>query len=326
MGSSRPLTAWFFSKRGDRLTFMCSICCGVVSFLQEADICFKPGEMWALVGQRILYYGPGLGKAVHSVLAPGLWMLKNNAPLEALGWCYLRARGEAQALLFACLAQPKHIKTLVEEGGLSVECRDAASRTPLMVATAMLNEASVSALLECGADPNAVCGGEQQNSAFFLVKGSPVKTPKRRQQMLSILTRLLEAGLDLSLRDRRSRISLLHPDLLHCLPSSFLGQHLQAIAPSPLNGYTPLHYILESNNHFNRAEHTEGLLEALLDMDVDVQSTVGVTPLMIAAFKGSHRIMEALKRKHGADTQIKDNKGRGYEQYREHVSPAILFL
>ena len=336
----RQMVVTFFTRNGYR--FLRSIVCERMDFLGEVDLCFLPCEMWALHGRGILYYGPQEGSMLlcDDPEHVGGRMHKAFALLaggDALGAARhvrevlllpvdQRCFYAQETLLLAAVQMGRDacrlVKDLVDEAGMAIDACNGLGQTPLMMACSLLRADLAKALLERGADCDARCYAG--HTALYYTGLALADTRKKMSSREAIVSLLVDARAD-------TTGSLWQKGFLSdpiCIRRLLLGAG-SPTAAYPLNGYTPIHYLME-HNLFNGTRALEKALALLVESKVDVnaQSTTGITALMIASSKGNEESQALLVDVFHADSSLKDVNGEDSASYarkvRAHFSEGVL--
>jgi ankyrin repeat protein len=240
---------------------------------------------------------------------------------------------ELTPLLVALVKGKLEIARLLLEIRVDVERRGSPGQTALYMASSRGYVGLVRSLLDCGADPNAVCDDWDDDRDDVRFTALLVASQKN---MLEVARLLLEQGADPNYEDNYGR-SALHLVSRH--PSSDLARLLLDHGANPnavhKQGHTALHeaslygriavvaLLLEYGANVNARDKdgwtplhcvaSEGYLELvqlLLDYDADVNAKTGdrSTALHLAALYGYHQVEEALL-EHGTNPQAPTDKG-----------------
>jgi ankyrin repeat protein len=264
--------------------------------------------------------------------------------------------GSMTPLMYA--SREGHIETarLLLDAGATVNEVDKNDITPLFMAISNNHIDMARFLIEKGADIHAkdwygrtplFAAVEMRNADMDYRSFEVIQTTEDRKTILAFIKTLLEKGADPNIRVHevpplRSWMYLLGgslawvdftgqtPFLLASLSGDVstmrvLMEHGADPKITTFSGTTPLMAAAGVNWVFNQT-YTEGepaLLEAVklcveLGMDVNAKNSMGLTPLMGAANRGSNSIIEYLVSK-GARLDAKDNVGRTPFNWAEGV-------
>ena len=264
--------------------------------------------------------------------------------------------GNMSPLMYA--AREGHVETarLLLDAGASINEVDKNDITPLFMAISNNHIDMARFLIERGANIHAkdwygrtplFAAVEMRNADMDYRSFELIQTPEDRKVILDFIKTLLEKGADPNIRVNevpplRSWMYLLGGSLAWV---DFTGQTPFLLASlsgdvstmrllleykadpkiATFSGTTPLMAAAGVNWVYNQT-YTEGepaLLEAVklcleLGMDVNATNSMGLTPLMGAANRGSNSIIEFLVSK-GAKLDMKDNVGRTAYNWAEGV-------
>jgi ankyrin repeat protein len=264
--------------------------------------------------------------------------------------------GDMTPLMFA--AREGHIDTarLLLDAGSDVNAVDKNDITPLFMAISNNRTPMARFLIERGANINAkdwygrtplFAAVEMRNVDLHYTTFAHMVTPEDRKVILDFIALLLEKGVDPNIRVKevpplRSWMYLLGgslawvdftgqtPFLLASLSGDvstmrLLLKHGADPHIATLSGTTPLMAAAGVNWTVNQTydEGQESLLEAVklcveLGMNVNAANSMGLTPLMGAANRGSDSIIEYLVSK-GAKLDAKDKEGRSAFNWAEGI-------
>lgn len=264
--------------------------------------------------------------------------------------------GALTPLMYAAREGHIEVAKLLLESGSAVDETDKNGITPLFMAISNDRVDMARFLIERRANINAkdwygrtplFAAIEMRNADVDYRSFEPLQTPEDRKAMLGFIQLLLEKGVDPNIRvgevpPLRSWMYLLGgslawvdftgetPFLLASLSGDvstmrLLLEHGADPKINTLSGTTPLMAAAGINWVFNQT-YTEGepaLLEAVklcveLGMDVNAANSMGLTPVMGAANRGSDTIIEYLVSK-GAKLDAKDKTGRTPFNWAEGV-------
>uniref|UniRef100_UPI00398ED991 ankyrin repeat domain-containing protein SOWAHB-like n=1 Tax=Pristiophorus japonicus TaxID=55135 RepID=UPI00398ED991 len=88
-----------------------------------------------------------------------------------------------------------------------------------------------------------------------------------------------------------------------------------------ISGYTVLHWIAKHGNHRALSRFIGGASKSKVELNVDIKSTCGYTPLHIAAIHGQLKIIQYLVKKCRANVNLRDHSGKKPWQYLNSEAP-----
>ena len=206
---------------------------------------------------------------------------------------------------------------LFQSRGADMNARDKDQATPFLLASLHLQFDAAKALLQCGADVDAV--NIHVQNALHLAS----QNPRKDYQDLGRL--LLARGVDMNGRDNDERTPL------HL--ASYCGQveitealldHSAQVNATDISGYTPLHQVALGISEYDykslgmdpwdQSKHPARVIrlaQRLLESsaDVNAQNKDHETPLHLASRLRLHE-MARLLLKHGADVNVKNSEGK----------------
>ncbi|XP_067859380.1 ankyrin repeat domain-containing protein SOWAHB-like [Heptranchias perlo] len=88
-----------------------------------------------------------------------------------------------------------------------------------------------------------------------------------------------------------------------------------------ISGYTVLHWIAKHGNHHALSQFIGHARKRKVELNVDIKSTCGYTPLHIAAIHGQLKIIQYLVKKYRANVNLRDHSGKKPWQYLNSEAP-----
>ncbi|XP_067870401.1 ankyrin repeat domain-containing protein SOWAHB-like [Heterodontus francisci] len=103
--------------------------------------------------------------------------------------------------------------------------------------------------------------------------------------------------------------------ILFCKDPSFV------VKKDFISGYTVLHWLAKHGNHRKLFKFISHASKFKVELNVDVKSTCGYTPLHIAAIHGQLKIIDYLVKKYRANVNLRDHSGKKPWQYLNSEAP-----
>ena len=308
---------FFFQKRvpGQTTKLLRHILIGCS--LAQTSMITRPGEMWMLTEENVLYFGPNDNQKMITLtdagrMDPALWFAGAGRVRAAMGYLHgigihdINAHAITGNMTLLHMATLHNRRTAVRNllrAKADPEARDDQQLTCVMIASSVEYPDVIRILCEEGsADPNARTHCEE--TALHIVGSESVTN---QYMTKTTVLALLDSHADPNAEDIKGQTPLFSFAVLSA-PSTVKLLCSRGADPMHRNlrGRTPLHTLFD----MGLQSETATVLVKRFKADVDTQDSDGVTPLMLAAHSHCFTNVSLLLLKLNANPFLRNNRGR----------------